>query len=546
MIVPSQQKPTLAAFPATNTSPDVPKSDFGTILAEIRPFVHLTHSTSTAPSRTELEDPSKEGISGPDSSDWVAMPGTMPTSVTPDVPVDPAGGVLSPHGRTEPALDAPQDSVTAMAFAELSLDAEEISVSSPTAGKPIGSVLMPQQPMAANPSSLSAYSAMLDTVFSEHRVADSDQPPALSVAAIPTVSVPASDPGPVSPQSTLHPASSFLAPADQPERQVEQAVDSFAERGPHQWGSKGDTAVVAKKIVSNIAQNADLLLRQTASQRPDLGHYPLSASAIAAASSPDVGSFQYDPTEVMPPRPGLVAAAPKGTTRLEMHTGTQIAVATLAQSKSDEKVLAENGSEILPSVPQDHPGPDNSPLIHPVDLSDQSVTTTAETDVSLSGHPTAHSTATPLMVESNPGQGFTLANETLGNRPSVNQAPLAAEVVRLIQAIPDGPVVLTLSPRDLGTLQFEVTQTDRGLHIQLAVDKPETFDLLRRQADELLADLRQAGFSGASLSFTWGGAQDSPAARGQNPDQTEISPEQAQPAQKPQQALPLGALDLRL
>ena len=64
-----------------------------------------------------------------------------------------------------------------------------------------------------------------------------------------------------------------------------------------------------------------------------------------------------------------------------------------------------------------------------------------------------------------------------------------------------GPVTVTLAPVELGTLVFEVSQRADGLHLHLTVDTPETLDLLRRQADQILAELRQAGFANASLSF---------------------------------------------
>jgi hypothetical protein len=82
--------------------------------------------------------------------------------------------------------------------------------------------------------------------------------------------------------------------------------------------------------------------------------------------------------------------------------------------------------------------------------------------------------------------------------------PLGMTIVQLAQVAPEGPVILTLRPDDLGTLTFELRQTDHGLHLHLTVDQPATLDLLRRQGDQLLNDLRQAGFAGASLTFAEG------------------------------------------
>lgn len=81
------------------------------------------------------------------------------------------------------------------------------------------------------------------------------------------------------------------------------------------------------------------------------------------------------------------------------------------------------------------------------------------------------------------------------------QTAILDEVQRLASTPSGGPVTLTLSPEELGTLRFVVQETEQGLYLHLTVDQPATLDLLRRQADLLLSDLRQFGFHNASLSF---------------------------------------------
>lgn len=60
---------------------------------------------------------------------------------------------------------------------------------------------------------------------------------------------------------------------------------------------------------------------------------------------------------------------------------------------------------------------------------------------------------------------------------------------------------LTLSPEDLGKIRFEIISSDDKLTVRMFVERPDTLDLVRRQGDQLLAELRQAGFTQASLSF---------------------------------------------
>lgn len=60
---------------------------------------------------------------------------------------------------------------------------------------------------------------------------------------------------------------------------------------------------------------------------------------------------------------------------------------------------------------------------------------------------------------------------------------------------------LTLSPEDLGKIRFEIISNDDKLTVRMFVERPDTLDLVRRQGDQLLAELRHAGFTQTSLSF---------------------------------------------
>jgi len=110
-------------------------------------------------------------------------------------------------------------------------------------------------------------------------------------------------------------------------------------------------------------------------------------------------------------------------------------------------------------------------------------------------------------------------------------------------------VDLVLKPEDLGKLRFEMTQNGDQIRIHLTVERPETMDLLRRNADQLLFEFRQAGYSGATLSFGhWGqgGQQQHPA-----PPPTDLPITSISAAREPQSAtmqqLSSGTgLDLRL
>ena len=77
----------------------------------------------------------------------------------------------------------------------------------------------------------------------------------------------------------------------------------------------------------------------------------------------------------------------------------------------------------------------------------------------------------------------------------------------------NGPLELSLSPDELGKLTISIKQEGNFVHVTLTADRPETLDLMRRNASDLVADLRQTGFSGASLSFGQGQKDQNPSFR---------------------------------
>ena len=81
-------------------------------------------------------------------------------------------------------------------------------------------------------------------------------------------------------------------------------------------------------------------------------------------------------------------------------------------------------------------------------------------------------------------------------------SPALVEMARLGK---QGPFELTLSPEELGRLTISMKQDGDFVHVTVHAERPETLDLMRRHSHELVADLRQAGFSGASLNFGQGG-----------------------------------------
>ncbi len=78
---------------------------------------------------------------------------------------------------------------------------------------------------------------------------------------------------------------------------------------------------------------------------------------------------------------------------------------------------------------------------------------------------------------------------------------LAAQIAEVLKTGKEGAIEVTLKPQELGQVRMIITQTETGLQVVLGVERPETADLLRRNADVLLEEFADAGFGDVAFSF---------------------------------------------
>lgn len=169
-----------------------------------------------------------------------------------------------------------------------------------------------------------------------------------------------------------------------------------------------------------------------------------------------------------------------------------------------------------------------------------------------SGMPSPGPAATALPVDRVTADAVSplLAPEPRPQTAAVAPAP-GAQIATALSQSAEGTVELILAPAELGRLRMELVPEGELLRVTVSVERPETLDMLRRNADVLLAEIRQAGFTGAQLSFgSWGGQKGSdPAPRPHdNPPSEDAAPGVPPPFFRPSPA-PSAAgagLDLRL
>ncbi len=81
-----------------------------------------------------------------------------------------------------------------------------------------------------------------------------------------------------------------------------------------------------------------------------------------------------------------------------------------------------------------------------------------------------------------------------------------AQIAAAIASRPERPLELRLAALELGGLTLNLQQDGSVLRVTVQADRPDTLDLLRRNGDVLVQELRLAGFAGATLSFADGNA----------------------------------------
>lgn len=129
--------------------------------------------------------------------------------------------------------------------------------------------------------------------------------------------------------------------------------------------------------------------------------------------------------------------------------------------------------------------------------------------------------------------------------------PLTAAVVAAVEKPVKDGVSLTLAPEELGRLHMQMVTDGDHLTVNVAVERPETLHLLRSHAEQLVQELRQAGFAQTTLNFSNSGPDRFPHAPPQaipdptfDPDAMPTVPSNGPPAQD--LSGPSRGLDLRL
>lgn len=101
------------------------------------------------------------------------------------------------------------------------------------------------------------------------------------------------------------------------------------------------------------------------------------------------------------------------------------------------------------------------------------------------------------------------AQQALGLNASFTQelqvdfsSRFATQISEAAKQLPDGPIEISLSPEELGKVKLTFQVSEAGaMNVVVAAERPETLELLRRNADTLLQDFQDLGYEQSSFEF---------------------------------------------
>jgi flagellar hook-length control protein FliK len=141
-------------------------------------------------------------------------------------------------------------------------------------------------------------------------------------------------------------------------------------------------------------------------------------------------------------------------------------------------------------------------------------------------------------------------------RAAIDPRAVLGQITVALAAGDTSRVEIRLDPAELGRVHIALSRTERGLHASVTAERPETMDLLRRNADVLTRELAAAGYDTVSLDMAQGGQDPEAGARsgggraeiyaapGVAPDTSSAAAVSPSPA--PASRSGIGPLDIRL
>lgn len=128
----------------------------------------------------------------------------------------------------------------------------------------------------------------------------------------------------------------------------------------------------------------------------------------------------------------------------------------------------------------------------------------AVADVASSGQPSiTQLTISPLSMGS-PDAASRLAQAAPAEAPPGQTRAVVEQIAVAVVESDESRVEIRLDPAELGRVHISLTRTEHGVHAMVTAERPETLELLRRNAETLTRELGAAGYDSVSLDMSQG------------------------------------------
>ena len=101
-----------------------------------------------------------------------------------------------------------------------------------------------------------------------------------------------------------------------------------------------------------------------------------------------------------------------------------------------------------------------------------------------------------------------LATQTTRASAMARPSAVLAQINEAIPRLSEGGVEIRLNPEELGRVRLQLVAGEQGMSVLIQAERPETLDLMRRNATDLERALAEAGYETTGFSFGQEGAAD--------------------------------------
>ena len=376
------------------------------------------------------------------------------------------------------------------------------------------------------------------------------------------------------------------APPDQTEAQAATDGDAVADMtargratGPAAAGAPplGDAATRALRGPAGaLPDQAGTIPPQLVGTRPDQQHAVTPAGAsraepatLAAAATGAAGASEAlptpaatAPTAAAGSRETGAAAPTPGSAEKTVARGAELRSETVRERRLAAREAARNGE--TSGDGRDGRGADvaraEARSTAPATAADQ--TRVASIDAAQSFDASSGDSAAHLHGDA-PDHPGAISAERTSHEPGSRAAaaapshalPAPRQIALAVAELGEGQTEIRLSPEELGRVRLTVSSHDTSVVVQIAAERPETADILRRAAEQLSQDLSDLGYREVSIEFRFGPGADAPRQRTgagrqgrRRPSRAPVEPAapRARMMPPPGPRLAAGHLDIRL